>query len=211
MKRLGITGSMGCGKSYACKSLLEEADRRSITADYINVDRLRQDVLGTNERYKSLRDSLVEEFGYGIRKEDGSICGRELGQVIFYNAGAMESFRQLTFPAIKDCLEEKVKDKKGLVLVEWAMLAEDGLLELVDYNVLLVTCDYETQLERLKGGDLPEDQIIKRINYQLSNDEKREKIEEEQVKTGKGRLITFDTAHNPLPAEYKRLLEEILR
>jgi len=148
---LGVTGSMGCGKSYTCNKIVNLALDRQIDIVYIDFDVIR-------------------------RKERKP-----------YN------------------FVSTMKKESQLVLFEWALLVEDGLLPLVD-KVLLVKCDYETQLNRLIQGDLPQHEILRRINFQLSNNEKEEKIRQ----SGKS-LFIFDSSDNPDDIKYMNLLEQILK
>jgi dephospho-CoA kinase len=151
---LGVTGSMGCGKSYACRKLADLGREKGMTINYIDAD----------------------------------------------------SIRRKTSPQkLRATLSRRVTDGKGLVLFEWALLVEDGLLPLVD-GALLVKCDYETQLKRLLGGDLPDDEVNRRINAQLSNDEKEIRIKQ----SGK-KLYVFDSSQNPNDGQYRVLLEELIK
>jgi len=154
---LGVTGSMGCGKSYACNKLVEIGQNKGITVMHIDFDKIRR---AEKQPYQALTDIL--------------------------------------------------KQSQGLILMEWALLVEDRLLSQVDNNVLLVTSDYKTQLNRLIYGDLPDTEVIRRINSQLSNQEKEKQIRLIQQQSGVGRLYVFDSTHNPKDMHYADLLEQIL-
>jgi dephospho-CoA kinase len=151
---LGVTGSIGCGKSYTCRKLVDLGRERDIPISYIDVDTIRR-----------------------------KTPPREL----------------------RATLSRRITDEQGLVLFEWALLVEDGLMPLVE-GVLLVECNYETQLKRLIGGDLPGEEVKRRINAQLSNDEK-EKI----IKQSGKKFYIFDSSQNPNDSQYQRLLEEIIK
>lgn len=161
---IGVTGSMGCGKSYVCEQLLTIASAQGIEMDYVNVDSVRRSVHGNYSSYSHV---------------------------------------------VEKALRQEVDQKSGLVLVEWAMLVEDGLLPLVDNNVLLVKCSYDKQMGRLLGGDLPPSEIERRINAQLSNDVKEQRVRDAQ-KIGGGQLYVFDTTHNPTQKQYGELLERMV-
>ncbi|MFH1637514.1 MAG: dephospho-CoA kinase [Candidatus Woesearchaeota archaeon] len=208
---LGVTGSIGCGKTHVCHTLIDIASNQGLSLSYVNLDTIRRQILGTESRYAHLRLQLSDHFGERITKLDGSIDGKELGQIIFYDSDAMNYFRNLISPAIDQELEIETQDKKGLVLVEWALLVEDGLLPLVKGDVLVTTCSYDKQIARLMGGDLPLNQILKRRSNQLTNSEKIEKIRAYQQDTGGGKLYVFDTTENPSKGQYRALLEKIIQ
>jgi dephospho-CoA kinase len=148
---LGVTGSMGCGKSYACNKLVEIGRSQGIEITHIDFDTIRR-----------------------------------------------------TEPCPYQATDILLKKSKGLVLLEWALLVEDNLLANVN-NVLLVTSDYATQLKRVLGGNLPDAEVIRRIQAQLSNQEKEKKIRQHFEK-----IYVFDTTNNPGNEQYARLLEQIL-
>jgi dephospho-CoA kinase len=206
---LGVTGSIGCGKTYACRKLSEEGNSLGIDISEVNLDHIRRDILKSNPLYSKLRQKLAGEFGNHIMNHNSSIDRKELGQIIFYNEDAMDFFQKTTFPAIKEQLKSHLASKKGLVLTEWALLIEDGLLPFVNNNVLLVTCNPEKQIGRLSDGDLPMDEIIRRATNQFSNEEKERKIKEIQERTQNGQLYVLDTTSSPTRTTYKLLLEEI--
>jgi len=208
MSILGVTGSIGCGKTYACNMMQKAGGGKT---SYVSVDELRRRILGTDTRYEEVRAQLVKQFGNGIQKADGSICGKELGQIIFYDTSENEAYRKIVYPSLTKSIEEAIQERNGLVLVEWACLVEDNLLPLVFGNTLVVTCDSDAQIQRLTGGDLPLNQIKRRIACQLSNTEKIARISEYQKQTGTGQLYVFDTTQNPGQEQYTILLEKIMK
>ena len=206
---LGVTGSMGCGKSYACEKLMDIAKSKSISASYYNIDLIRRDMLGINPDYFFVRNQLRENFGKDVQNSDSSIDSLRISDIIYYDSQKMKEYKSIVNPGIEDYLKKEIRDVSGIVLVEWAMLVEDGLLAMVDYNAIVVSCDYETQLGRHKGGDLPMGQIKKRICNQLSNTEKSNQIWKMQQEQGLGDLFLFDTSHNPGLEDYLVLFDKI--
>lgn len=207
---LGVTGSMGCGKTYACNQLIKLARAEGINSEHIDIDMIRRKILAGNSKYSDSRQKIINEFGRTIIGENGEINGRALGEIIFYNDRKMDIYRNIINPIIKHILQVNLENIKGLALVEWALLAEDNLLPLVDYNVLLVKCDSSTQRDRLSFGDLPQDQVLRRINYGLSNDKKIKRIKAEQKASDLSNLFVFDTSNNPSEEKYKHLLKNIV-
>lgn len=208
---VGVTGSVACGKSYACEMLAKEAAFDRVLLETISIDEIRRNILGTDASYETVRKALSGVFGSRVMNDDGSVNRKELGEIIFYDSNAMEYFRDITNPAISSAIESAIESKRGLVLVEWAMLAEDGLLPVVNYNVLLVKCSPEEQLRRLNAiSDLPKGQIMRRLQIQLSNKEKEAMITGAQQRENKGKLFLIDTTNNHSWQDYKNLLETMV-
>ncbi|MFC1696778.1 dephospho-CoA kinase [Nanoarchaeota archaeon] len=208
---LGITGSIGCGKTYTCNLLKEIAENNEMENSYLSIDTIRRNILGTNPKYEEVRLDLIDFFGNKIQKQDGSICGKELGEYIFNDSLLMQVFKAYTHKAIKDNFEDELKENKGITFVEWALLVEDNYLQFVNGNVLVVTCDYDIQIKRLSSGDLPLDQIKKRIENHYSNEKKISHIKQFQKAIGKGQLYVFDTTKNPKKKQYEELFENIIK
>ena len=51
---IGITGSMGCGKSYAVNLFKKYSEKQNIESTYISIDEIRRDLLNNNESLNSL-------------------------------------------------------------------------------------------------------------------------------------------------------------
>ena len=206
-KLLGVTGSMGCGKSYICKKLVE-LGRGEVY--HINTDLLGREIIGANLTYIEVRSQVFQKFGYNFQANDGSVKKKELGSVLFQDKTALKSFNNIILPHALELLDKQIKGiKSELVLVESALFAEHNFFDIVGYNMLLVYANVETQMDRLSRADLPMEQIIGRINSQFSTQEKLEKIIQAQKESNSGKLFLFDTTNNPYISKYELLFEVI--
>jgi dephospho-CoA kinase len=190
---VGVTGGMGCGKTYLCKKLC------SIDEDFSHTsfDEIRRNILGTTPEFAQTRDSLRRIFGVNN-------LSSELNRIIYHNPDAMLEFKSQVYPIIID--EIAKNNKPGINLIEWALLAEDNLLRICKYNVLLVTCSKEKQSARLSNGDLSCSEIENRISMQLTSYERKQAILTNQKAVGYGDFFTVDTTSF---VDYVKLLEEI--
>jgi dephospho-CoA kinase len=206
---LGVTGSIGCGKSYTCNKLILESALMGIEAHQISVDKIRRYILSNSPKYNQVRSKIVERFEPHIVNSDSSINIHELNKRTFANDQSMKDFKEIINPSIRNNIRRYHKNKNGIVLVEWAMLMEDNFYQSVKYNMLIVTCDYQKQIKRLSGGDLSMNKIHQRINGQMNNQD-RKGIAEYIKRNDKGDIYFFDTTSDPLTEEYRHLLEEIV-
>ena len=204
---LGVTGSMGCGKSYTCKKLVEIGNG---TVSHINTDLLGREILGTALEYKDLRRQIFQSFGHQFENEDTSVKRKELGELLFQDKVALEEFNRILLPeALKRVQNEMEKNTSPLLLVESALFAEYRFFDIVQHNMLLVYANKEIQMGRLSKGELPADQVKGRIASQFSYQEKLEGIVQAQKEAGQGKLFLFDTSLNPSHEAYKELLGHI--
>ena len=115
---------------------------------------------------------------------------------------AMEEYKKVINPKIKKYINEKINKSNGVIFIEWALLLEDNLYDIVD-SIIMVYCKEEIQIKRLENGDLGKETVMKRIKIQLTNEEKIDKI-----KQLKKEFFVIDTSNNPKENEYEELLRK---
>ena len=168
MKVIGLTGSIGSGKSTVA-GLFKELGAEVIDADQVS----RQVVEPGSETLSQ----LTSEFGHQILNPDGTLNRALVAEIVFGSDEKRQLLNSIIHPAIYNKivnLIEEYRDKGcGLVVLEAAlMLEKGGLLKLTDHLVV-VSIDEETQLKRLEQrGGLTTEQMKARIKTQLANDEK---------------------------------------
>ncbi len=178
-KVIGITGSMGSGKSYAIECFKKICYSKNTKATFIDVDDVRRNI-------------LIKE----------SIDRNKLNEKIYNDCNEMEKYKSFINPKIKNNLVEQIKKNEGFIFIEWAMLIEDELYDIVD-SIIMIYCNKELQIKRLKKGDLKKEDIIKRINLQLTNEQKIEKIKQLNKE-----YYIIDSSNNPKLNQYEDVLKK---
>lgn len=178
-KVIGITGSIGSGKSYAVEIFKTICQQNKINASFFDVDNIRRKIL-----------------------EKEKIDRVELNKKIYNSQDEMKKYKDFINPKIKEYLIKQINNTDGFIFIEWALLIEDALCDLVD-SIIMIYCKEATQIKRLENGDLGKEEVIKRINLQLTNDQKLEK-----VKQLKKEFYVIDTANNPKIEEYESILRK---
>lgn len=178
-KVIGITGSIGSGKSYAIDTFKKICKERKINAIFLDVDDIRRSIL-----------------------EKEKIDREQLNKKIYNSKKAMEEYKKVITPKIKKYIIEKINKSNGVIFIEWALLLEDNLYDIVD-SIIMVYCKEQIQIKRLENGDLGKESVIKRIKMQLTNEEKIDKI-----KQLKKEFFVIDTSNNPKENEYEELLRK---
>lgn len=178
-KVIGITGSIGSGKSYAVQIFKTICEQNKINASFFDVDDIRRNIL-----------------------DKENIDRVELNKKIYSNQDEMKKYKDFINPKIKEYLTKQINNIDGFIFIEWALLIEDGLYNVID-SIIMVYCQKEIQIKRLENGDLGKEEVIKRINLQLTNDQKLEKI-----KQLKKECYIIDTSNNPKIEEYESILKK---
>ena len=163
---LGLTGSIGCGKS-SLSNILKENNIDIIDADIIS-RKIFED--------KKLLNLVFEHFGDCIKNEDGSLNRKALGNIVFNDDNKLIELNALTHPRIKEKIIKEIEmlklNNKEVIVIDAPLLIEGGYLEMVD-KLLVITCNNEIQVSRIQKRDnCTRQEALSRINSQMSQEEK---------------------------------------
>ncbi|HAN09110.1 MAG TPA: hypothetical protein DCP90_00670 [Clostridiales bacterium] len=192
---VGVTGTIGTGKSYVSDKLVELGRGNDIPVHNIDLDKIGHQILGTlNEpAYVEIRKSLAAKFGEEILNKDGSVNRKELGAKVFGNKEDMNFLNNLMSTSINTRARREMYGKRGIILINGALLAEAGNLNICNNNVLLISADEDTQIRRLERRQYGEEEINAKIKGQYGTTKKTEVINEIIEKNKYGKLWTLDT------------------
>src|ERR1044072_7220 len=169
MLRVGLTGSIGVGKSYVA-SLFAELGCHVLDADQT----AREVVLPGRPGLKA----GTEAFGEDILKPDGRLKRKQLGALLFADEAQRQRLNYLLHPFIIARQDEILKrweaeDPRGIGIVDAALMIESGGYRRFD-KLIVVHCRPEVQLERLMLRDkLSRDEAQRRIDSQMPQEEKQ--------------------------------------
>lgn len=169
MLRVGLTGSIGVGKSFV-GSLFVELGCRLLDAD----ETAREVVLPGTEGLKN----IVKEFGPEVLQSDGSLDRKALGSIVFANQERRQRLNAILHTRIIERQDEILRgwegeEPDGIAIVDAALMIESGGYKRFD-KLVVVHCRPEVQLERLMLRDsLSLDEARKRIDSQMPQSEKQ--------------------------------------
>ena len=191
MLRVGLTGSIGVGKSFVA-SVFEELGAHVLDADQT----AREVVMPGTPGLKA----VTEAFGEEILNPDGSLNRKQLGAVVFADEEKRQRLNHILHPFIiarqDEILNEwEAKDPHGIGIVDAALMIESGGYKRFD-KLIVVHCRPEVQLERLMLRDkLSRDEAQRRIDSQMSQEEKQ-KFADYLIDTSDGFELTRAQAKN---------------
>ncbi len=163
---IGITGGIGSGKTFVCKKFQEfgvpvyNADER---AKFL----MENDII--------LKQELVDYFGEEIYS-NSKLNKKLLASKIFSDKEALAFINSVVHPAVdKDTKrwEEEHKDKKYLIK-EAALLFENGSYKKLDKTILVHAPQDERILRVMQRDSTSKEQVLSRINNQMSDLDKME-------------------------------------
>jgi len=168
---IGLTGGIATGKSTAAEYLKKKG------AKIIDADQISHKISQKGEKgWKR----VVDEFGEDILKEDGEFDREKLGEIVFSDAAKRKKLESLLHPLIIYEMKEEAHEyleKNQIVVFMAPLLYETGLNRFCD-QVWVISASKKTQIKRLgKRNNLDRDAALKRINSQLSIEEKKKKAD----------------------------------
>lgn len=172
MLKIGLTGGIGTGKSTVSLMLREKG------FSIIDADIVAREVL---EIYPQILQQVKISFGDNFFDESGRLKRKEFGNFIFSKEERKKDYENIIMPFITSEIFNRIaqlkKEKKEVCFLDAPTLIENGLHVEMDVNIL-VWADLKTQIDRVKRRDnLPQEQVINRINSQMSLDSKKKVVD----------------------------------
>jgi len=198
MLRVGLTGSIGVGKSYVT-SIFEELGAHVLDADQTAREVVMPGMPGLK--------AVTEVFGEEILNPDGTLNRKQLGAVVFADEAKRQQLNFVLHPFIiarqDEILNEwEAKDPQGIGIVDAALMIESGGYRRFD-KLIVVHCRPEVQLERLMLRDkLSRDEAQRRINSQMPQEEKQKFADY---------LIDTSDGFEPTREQTRRIFTELTR
>ncbi|MEI6731797.1 MAG: pantetheine-phosphate adenylyltransferase [archaeon] len=193
---LGITGTMGAGKSYVGDKFVELGKSRGVNVHNVDLDKIGHQILGElmNPFYIETRKKIVDAFGPIVRRTDGFIDRKELGKIVFNDKDALHTLDEIMYEPMLLRTKREMHGKKGLILLNAALLAEANWSYLCNHNSVLVNCDKASQVRRLKSRGLSDEQLERRVASQYDFDKKKKTLQEAMARDNNGTIIEIDNS-----------------
>jgi dephospho-CoA kinase len=167
MKRIGLTGGIGSGKTVVSNLF------QLMGVPVFNADDCAKKLYDTDP---FVRDSLVNLFGPAIYQ--GTKLNRALlAELIFNQSDLLKQVNALVHPKVGDQWANWVLNQKNtpLVVQESALLFEAGMAGQFD-AIITISAPESQRVERVcHRSHLSEAQVLKRMNNQLAEMEKIKK------------------------------------
>ena len=163
MKRIGITGGIGAGKSLVAEII------KAMGYPVYNSDERAKELTESNPKIK---EGLIHLFGEEIYQND-TLNKFALAQAIFSDDSLREKVNALIHPIVREDFNLwALAQNNSLVFNESAILFETGSFKNFD-AIILVYATKELRIQRImKRDNCSENEVLKRMNSQFSDEEK---------------------------------------
>ena len=164
MKRIGITGGIGSGKSFV-SSIFLKYNFKSFNSDFEA-----KNIINNNNEIKN---QIIEKFGVFSYNND-TLNSEYISNIIFKDNKKLSQINKIVHPKVYDSYREFIiKNKNFNTVFESALLFDYENFKNNDYNIL-ITCPENLRIERIMTrGNLSYDDIKRIINSQIDYDKKK--------------------------------------
>jgi dephospho-CoA kinase len=163
MKRIGITGGIGSGKSLVAEII------KAMGYPVYNSDERAKELTESNPKIK---EGLIHLFGEEIY-QNGTLNKFALAQAIFSDEFLREKVNALIHPIVREDFNNwALAQNNSLIFNESAILFETGSYKNFD-AIILVFAPIELRIKRImKRDNCSENEVLKKMNSQFSDEEK---------------------------------------
>jgi dephospho-CoA kinase len=202
MLRVGLTGSIGVGKSFVGSVFVE------LGCHLLDADETAREVVLPGS-YGLL--AIIEEFGKDVLQPDGTLNRKQLGAIVFEDEQKRQRLNAILHPLIIERQDQilhewELADPNGIGIVDAALMIESGGYKRFD-KLIVVHCRPEVQLERvmLRSG-LSREEAQTRIDSQMPQEEKQ-RFADFLIDTSDG----FESTRQRTKVVYDQLIQLRLR
>lgn len=165
MMIIGLTGGIGSGKSTVSDILKEQG------IPVVDGDLIAREVV---EPHRPAYEEIVRVFGAEVLQQDGTLNRKRIGEIVFSDPEKLSMLNSITHKEIYRVILERLEYLKetgtSLVFLDVALLFETGFDQLTDW-VWVVDAPDAVRVERIQKRDgLKEEEILKRIQSQMSRE-----------------------------------------
>ena len=168
MKRIGITGNIGSGKSFVCKIF----ESLGIPVFYSDDE--------TKKLYliPSVKELIINRFGNEVYFDDGNLNRKLLSYHLFKNEDAMKFIESVLYPALNQRFDQWCEQQTTpYVLYESAILFEKNYEKYFD-KIIFVSAPEDIRLQRVMlRDDCTEENVRSRMRLQMNEDNKISKAD----------------------------------
>ncbi len=168
--KIGITGSIGAGKSSVSKFLTAKG------YEVLNADIIAKELLQSDQ---TVKEKIIKEFGQRSYKNN-NVDRKYLAEKAFSSEASVLKINSIVHPALIkkiSSLSNEYLKSENLVFTEAALIYEAEMEDVFDY-VLLVTSSEGKRLNRkMKSENYSEEEFFRRDRNQIPDEEKKKRAD----------------------------------
>lgn len=164
--KVGITGGIGSGKSFVSKLF------KTLGVPFYDADKEAKAIMNSSD---TVSKGLIAAFGESVYFADGTLNRKWLAEQVFNNNDQLAILNGIVHPVvIQHAVDWANAQRSCYSLKEAALLFESGSYKTLDYTILVIA-PQDVRIERVMARDnVSREEVINRINKQMSDEAKME-------------------------------------
>lgn len=208
---VSVSGEIGSGKTYISNKFVELAKKRKIPVHHIDLDHIAHQIYQDlpQPKYKHIREVIAQTFGAQVKNKDGSINRKVLGEIVFEDREKLKSLNIIMQQPLLVRIRRELYGKKGLILLNAALIVEAGMTHLSNNNVCIVKTDKKSQKRRLLKRNLSEEQIQRRLDSQYTFSQKKAVLQKAINRHHFGQMWVIDnskSANGKFEKDFRKII-----
>lgn len=194
---IGVTGTIGCGKSYITQLLLDAyVDQTQIKVTHIDMDMIAYDLTYSNKynwqnnnEVMEMRTEVQRMLGYKDPHSFPTIVKSKLQEAVFNDKHFNSDLQNLYKPVMIREIRRQISGKTGMIILNGALLIDCNMQYLCNNNVIVVDTSTEELHNRLFERYKDVKDVVKRMDSQLSNNSKIGNLQNSIVNDNYGKMV----------------------
>ena len=189
--KVGFTGSIASGKSIVAEELVQ-LSTPEMPIHNVDLDKMAHDILFQRNEpaYVSLQQKLKQAWGLGEWKR------KAVGQLIFSSEEARKLLNKEMEQPIRTRLRTELAEKKGVVLINGALLIEAGWAKLVNNRFIVLDVTPTDQAARLAARGYTPQQCQNRLSTQFQTEAKLARLKKCIAQDNYGQYARYSTEND---------------
>jgi dephospho-CoA kinase len=195
---VGVTGTIGSGKSYLTKLICQNLVVDKLPTTHIDLDKIAHE-LTYSEKYKNNQEvQNLRKATAQLLKVDNTLHDIRAALLarIFKDHALNKKLQELYKPTIVREIRKQLANKKGLILMDGALLVDMNLQYLCNNNVLVINSDLNSIYSNLRTRGHDDKEILTRLDAQLTTERKLDLLHESERADRHGHAIIINNGRN---------------
>jgi pantetheine-phosphate adenylyltransferase len=203
---IGVTGVIGSGKSFISNLLTsEDFELNGYRTTHVDLDAIANNLTygngySKNEEVMELRSKVVDmvNIPYNESGYSPDELKKRLKERVFSDATFNSKLTALYKPVMIREIRKQIANKSGLIILNGALLVDTNMHYLCNNNVIVVNADMNDIKKRLMSRGHDETEINRRLNAQLSFEDKVNVLKNDILENGGSMSIVDNKTGNPV-------------